>query len=142
MFCGIMLLLWGGAVLSATLLFREAGEQSVYLVPFHQIRVYLSGGNPEILRMLWMNTLLFVPLGIFLPELLLVKWSRRRKLLFVLAAGLALSTFIEVSQWYWQLGQAETDDVLANLIGAGIGYGFWWTSSKLEYLWKKDKNGS
>lgn len=119
----LWLVLWAYCVLKYTLFSRAASAQPVIWMPFHQLWQLLHGGNREILRMLWMNTLLFVPLGIFLPELLSEKWSDQGKLLFVLVTGLVLSASIELAQWHWQLGQAETDDVIANTLGTILGCG-------------------
>ena len=44
------------------------------------------------------------------------------KLTAVLAA-LLLSAGVELAQWRWQLGQAETDDCLANVLGGLLGSG-------------------
>ena len=87
----------------------------------HSLLSVLRGGNPEILRSAWMNGLLFVPLGMLLPELFPREWPLSRRLLVTGLASLVFSTGIELMQWCWTLGTAETDDVLANTLGAVIG---------------------
>lgn len=119
--CGVDALLWVIAILYVTLLSRSAGDGAVYLLPFHQLLSVLRGGNPEILRSAWMNVLLFVPLGILLPELFPADWPLSRKLFVTGLVSLAFSTGIEFMQWRWTLGTAETDDVLANTLGAVVG---------------------
>ncbi len=73
--------------------------------------------------MLWMNILLFVPLGIFLPELFPAQRRTRSKVVLTVGFAMLLSLGIELAQWHWQLGQAETDDVIANTLGALLGCG-------------------
>lgn len=119
--CGVGSLMWVIAILYVTLLSRNSGDGAVYLLPFHQLLSVLRGGNPEILRSAWMNVLLFVPLGILLPELFPRGWPLSRKLLVTGLASLVFSTGIELMQWCWTLGTAETDDVLSNTLGAVIG---------------------
>ena len=121
MVCGVAFLLWVIAILYVTLLSRSSGDGAVYLLPFHQLFSVLQGGNPEILRSAWMNVLLFVPLGMLLPELFPADWPLSRRLLAAALASQALSAGIELMQWRWTLGTAETDDVLANTLGAVIG---------------------
>ena len=41
----------------------------------------------------------------------------------ILLAALLLSAGVELAQWRWQLGQAETDDCLANVLGGLLGSG-------------------
>ena len=119
--CGVGALLWVIAILYVTLLSRSSGDGAVYLLPFHQLFSVLRGGNPEILRSAWMNVLLFVPLGMLLPELFPADWPLSRRLLAAALISLALSAGIELMQWRWVLGTAETDDVLANTLGALLG---------------------
>ena len=119
--CGVGTLLWIIAILYVTLLSRSAGDGAVYLLPFHQLLSVLRGGNPEILRSAWMNVLLFVPPGMLLPELFPADWPLSRRLLVTGLVSMSFSTGIELMQWCWTLGTAETDDVLANTLGAIIG---------------------
>lgn len=119
--CGACALLWVIAILYVTLLSRSAGDGAVFLLPFHQLLSVLRGGNPEILRSAWMNVLLFVPLGMLLPEPYPADWPLSRRLLVTGITSLVLSTGIELMQWCWTLGTAETDDVLANTLGALLG---------------------
>lgn len=135
--CFAVLLLWALIVLQATLFSRAPSVQAPIWLPFQQLCRLLHGGNREILRMLWMNMLLFVPAGMLLPELLPAKWDSRRNLVLTALAALLFSFGIEFSQWYWQLGQAETDDVIANTLGALLGYGISVLGNRI-ILQKKD----
>lgn len=82
-----------------------------------------------------MNVLLFVPLGMLLPELFPADCPLSRRLLVTGLTSLALSTGIELMQWCRTLGTAETDDVLANTLGALLGV----LGTHLGRAWLHDK---
>lgn len=91
------------------------------LTPFHTYRAYLAEPFEEILRMNFMNTILFLPAGMFLCELMPRRWNRWISVvLSVLLLG-ALSGGIEYVQFVRALGQAEIDDVIHNILGALLG---------------------
>ena len=94
-------------------------------VPFYTIRSQLRclfSGRPALVRYaivnLGGNTLLFVPLGFFLP-LCFKKLRRFRK---TLLAAAAIMTAVELLQLFTLRGYADIDDLLLNLIGTAIGY--------------------
>lgn len=60
-----------------------------------------------------MNILLFYPLGVFFGS----RWNRKR----IILLGTFLSLIIEMSQYFWNLGYAEVDDVINNTIGMALG---------------------
>ncbi len=91
------------------------------LTPFHTYRAYLEEPFEEILRMNFMNTVLFFPGGLFLCEALPAKWNRWIKMLLILVFLSALSVGIEYIQYAYALGQAEIDDVIHNVLGAFLG---------------------
>jgi glycopeptide antibiotics resistance protein len=62
-----------------------------------------------------MNILFFIPYGLLFP------WKDNWKRVFVTA--LILSVFIELSQFIFNLGWCEVDDVISNTLGAMIGWG-------------------
>ena len=62
-----------------------------------------------------MNILFFIPYGLLFP------WKDNWKRVFVTA--LVLSVFIELSQFIFNLGWCEVDDVISNTLGAMIGWG-------------------
>lgn len=121
--CAIGMACWILSVLWVTVLFREAKALPPIWMPFQQIYDLTHGGNPEILRSIWMNILLFIPGGVILPELFPAKWRNRSKVILTVILAMLLSLGIELAQWHWQLGQAETDDVIANTLGAFLGCG-------------------
>lgn len=119
--CGVLAGVWLLAVLQATIFSRSPGAYEVCLAPLEQLRQALRGGNRELLRSAWMNVLLFIPGGLSLAELLPVRWSAKRRFQLALGGLVLFSVGIEAVQWHWRLGQAETDDCLANALGAVLG---------------------
>lgn len=120
---GILFLLWLVAVTWNTVIGRDqiADFSASSLVPFHSYYTVFSGGNPELLRGNFMNVLLFYPAGLLACSLLPRAWKGRRKLLLVTLAFAVLSAGIEFCQYRFALGQAETDDVIHNALGAFLG---------------------
>lgn len=73
-----------------------------------------------------LNILFFIPYGLLFP------WKDDWKRVFVTA--LVLSIFIELSQFIFNLGWCEVDDVISNTLGAMIGYGIWWKANKRKIV--------
>lgn len=120
--CLVIFIIWMFVVLDITLFSRSVGKHEVYLMPFSQLKRYLSGENRELLRSFWMNVLMFAPCGFLLRELLPKSIPPAARFLLILGFAAGLSVIIEVEQWYRFLGEAETDDVIANATGAILGY--------------------
>lgn len=72
------------------------------------------------------NILFFIPFGILFPK---------RKWLWVLVGALTFSCLIEVTQYCFNFGWAEIDDVICNVLGALIGF---WIILVLEKHVKRD----
>lgn len=115
-----LFLLWAASVIYITLLRRGEGNGEIILTPFWSYREVLSGRNRELLRADLMNVLLFLPGGLALGELAPAHW-RRKKLALALVLGMVLSVFVEAMQALFQLGLAETDDVIHNTLGCLLG---------------------
>ena len=65
----------------------------------------------------FLNVLLFIPFGFFLPML----WNEFRSIRRILMAGFLTTSFIEISQIF--TGRAtDIDDIITNIIGTLIGY--------------------
>ena len=103
------------------------------LVPFHTIRKQLGLlADPEkfwlfrhALVNLGGNTVLFMPMGIFLPRLCRKLNSFRK----VLLAGTGIIIGIELTQVLTLVGRCDIDDLILNLIGIAAGYGIY------KWLW-------
>lgn len=108
----------------------------VNLIPFSSIGSMLNTLReyPR-LDVLWVviynlggNIVMLVPLGFFLPSL----WEKFRKFRTTLAAAAVIMSTVELTQLLTLRGFCEIDDLLLNLLGAAIGFGFW-------KLWQKIK---
>ena len=120
-FC--LLLLGLAAILWSTAWSRTPDEtaREAVLIPFYSYYTVLTGGEPELLRSNFMNILLFYPAGLFAAALLPRRWTLPKKLLCVAGLFAALSLGIECVQYAARIGQAETDDVIHNTLGALLG---------------------
>ena len=100
-------------ILVITLGTREpSGSQDFCFIPFVSVYRYLHGQS-EKLRESFMNLVLFYPLGLLLGSV-----SEKKR---IIGIGFFLSFGIEMAQFIWKLGYAETDDVLHNTLGVAIG---------------------
>lgn len=102
-----------------TLLIREPRGAGRVFIPelFWAIRVWMANPTIESKKesvQYLLNILFFIPYGLLFP------WKDNWKRVFVTA--LVLSVFIELSQFIFNLGWCEVDDVISNTLGAMIGY--------------------
>ena len=96
---------------------NSANSHIVNLVPFSSfVNAKLE---IELYRSMYMNVLLFMPLGLSLP----FAFSGRIKhcILLTLAIGVLISVGIEAVQYFFNLGRCEIDDVFMNALGVMIG---------------------
>lgn len=123
-------------IIRMTLWGREIGEREYELMPFHTFTT--MSYNNEALRTLLMNVALFLPLGLTLPYIFTWVKKNTQKWLCCVLVGCFLSVSIEVMQYYWAIGLAETDDVVCNTLGCALGVmadviaDQWSKKSKLE----------
>lgn len=106
-------------VLGVTLLFRSPmPARTIHLSPFWIYSVLGTAAHSDALKDIVHNLLLFLPFGALLaginPSL---KWYK------VLLIGLACSLSIEVLQYAFLRGDAQTDDLLHNTVSCLIGWG-------------------
>lgn len=113
-------------VIYRTVLSRNIGQYDVVLKPLAFIAQ--AQIQPEMYRSFFMNVLLFVPLGLSMPYILSKK-LHKRNVFITIGFGAVLSAAIEFLQYYYHLGRCETDDVIANTLGAAVG-----TLSYLLYI--------
>ena len=113
-----------GVVLSVMLILfytiygrKSFGQRIIVLTPF--VTFLRAKTEPEFYRMMYMNMLLFFPLGLSLPFALPDK-LRFRPLIAVIA-GLFLSVAIEAIQYGFIIGECEIDDVIMNTLGVLLG---------------------
>lgn len=67
------------------------------------------------------NVAMFVPLGFLLPWI----WDFFRKFWRHILLMAAIIIAVELSQYCFQLGTCDVDDLLLNVIGTSLGYCFW-----------------
>lgn len=107
-------------ILYATLMRRTAAARELILLPGNF--VLEAQRQPEVYRSLLMNVYLFVPFGLTLSaaQSAVGRMPWKSVLLTVLCAA-ALSCAVETAQYLGGFGRAETDDLLANALGAFLG---------------------
>ena len=108
------------AIVYTTLVSRSEPALAHEVMPFASFIKAIE--QPEMFRSMFMNIVLFMPLGITLP--FVFNKSSKRVLISVLI-GSALSLVVEFLQYAFLLGFAETDDVLCNTVGVFMGCGTW-----------------
>lgn len=119
----------------STVVFR--GVQSftyarLELVPFWTYRAVLNHTPGVSVWDIVLNVVLFLPLG-FLLKLLFRSLPLGKMLLISIACSLC----IEFSQYVFEKGIAQFDDVMHNTIGAGLGWGI---AKALVALTKRDSS--
>ena len=89
--------------------------------PFETIMAYITQvvnyDIPSVIENVFGNVILFIPygfLGLLYPKL--------NKFGYFLVAFFILINIIEFSQYYFQRGYADVDDVILNTVGAVIGF--------------------
>lgn len=112
----VLAVCWAAVVTAYTLFGRTESSSGLSLMPLQTYATVFSGGQRELLRSAFMNVLMFYPGG-----LLLLSLRPRWKIPILLAVLLIMSVAIEVLQYRYSLGFAETDDVLHNTLGAWLG---------------------
>lgn len=114
------------ALTYTTILGREGDTAEIELQPFYTF--IMAQSQVEYYRTFFMNVLLFVPLGLSMPYCL-SKNPRKWPVVLTTCFAFVFSVGIEFLQYYYHLGRCETDDVIANTLGAAVG-----TLSYLLYM--------
>lgn len=111
--CYVLLASYTILLLCHTVIFRHTSEQADYsFIPFAK---WVSGGS-ETWWEICLNIALFIPAGILLTCLLgKEKWK------LAIGVGALMSFVIELLQLILKRGMCETDDVIFNTLGCGIG---------------------
>jgi glycopeptide antibiotics resistance protein len=105
-------------ILFETIIGRPVTEEYKYnLLPFWSYLALTRGEGVNIWRCIYLNVLLFMPLGALLWFAL-----KDRRWLKVLIFSFALSMSIEIMQLVLRRGLCEFDDVFHNTLGCLLGY--------------------
>ncbi|MEV0027669.1 VanZ family protein [Nocardia sp. NPDC050793] len=95
-----------------------AAEGAVSAVPLRDLVATISDSPSSAVVQIGANTLLFVPLGFFLP----LRFPQFAGVARMTALGAAVSATLEIAQYVFDLGRVSSvDDVLMNAAGAGLG---------------------
>ena len=105
----------------------EQAAGHLNLIPFRTLRLFgelLVSGVRSYIRMavinLGGNVIMFIPLGFLLPRVFPHLTSLPR----VLLVTAVLITAVEITQLFTLVGSCDIDDLILNIIGSAIGYGF------------------
>lgn len=121
-------------ILMITLFSREGTYQRTpELLPLWSWLEVFRHRNWELLHQIFLNVLVFVPLGALLCCCM---WIRKTTypLLTIWLLGLGLSACIEVSQLIFHLGLFEWDDMIHNSLGCFLG------GLAVLVIWRKSNN--
>ncbi len=124
-------------ILEITILNRTPHASArLNLEPFRLLRIALRQKR-ELIRSILLNVFLFAPFGSATVNLLPDRRSVRRRVLLTCLIGGFASAFVELAQFRSMLGDAETDDLICNTLGALIGalslpIGRWLRSKVIE----------
>lgn len=95
------------------------GYESVNLIPFETIRLYLSG-NADLLISIYNlagNIALFVPFGLYYRYII-----KKPNFVQIMLVTIASISIIETLQFLTHRGSLDVDDLILNVLGMSIGY--------------------
>lgn len=124
LFYAVLILLCFGVLRDAD----PSGERVWRLIPFEQIRSYLSAGGTGTLYFVG-NLLILAPVG-FYAAIYRPRWRWWGQLL----AGLGCSVLLELLQFALNSGVASVDDILLSAVGVTVGILLKWLLDLLRRL--------
>ncbi len=92
------------------------------MIPFREIKKVMETGQVEDMEHFLLNVLMFVPMGFLIP---MINRKIFDKATFAFLFGFVSTTLIESIQLVFHLGHCDVDDLIANTLGALIGFGIW-----------------
>lgn len=107
------------AVILYATLFRTEIGRNLILQPFNT--VVRAQKNREAYREALMNVILFIPIGVTLPNILPKRFKTGQRIAVTLLIAVLFSIALESCQYIFSRGTTETDDVITNTIGALAG---------------------
>ena len=111
----ILYLLMTGYV---TIFSRRGRVQTDILLSFDSIEEALNRHSLEPLQHLWLNVVLFMPMGALFAA---IDPPRLARFGIVLPLGMLLTTTIETTQLLLRIGQCDLEDLAANTLGSCLG---------------------
>lgn len=128
----VLFVVYFAVVLYLTVFMRIGSvDTSIVTVPFDDLTRAITERDPALVTHMALNVLMFVPFGYLVPAMnpkYFRKWS------FAMLGGLVASTVIEGTQMIFSLGQSDVDDIIANTLGAVVGY------ILIRFIWQFRKN--
>ena len=131
----IVFLVWFGVMLYLTLFSRMGSRDRTYtmMTPFRGITEAIRERSLAPLEHGFLNVLLFVPFGYLIP---CVNPGCLRRAGFAVLGGIVASTLIEGLQMICGLGYCDIDDIIANALGAALGYGLYCLQKQIQKNWR------
>ncbi len=122
-YCVVMLWLLFGQRMN-----QQPSAKSMNLIPLDTLKLYanlMQSNSGYLVRHAYVNlvgnVVMFIPLGIFLPQI----WVKLRGFFKVLALTALIVIVVEGLQYLTALGSCDIDDIILNIPGAMLGYIFW-----------------
>ena len=103
-----------------TLFSRDGTSSTKILFGFYKIQSAFTTGSVEPLGHVLQNIALFLPFGFCMAGCCPKKSDR---ILYVLVAGIVFTTSIESIQYVLRIGECDLEDLVANALGAVLGWG-------------------
>ena len=120
--CGGLLSLNCSFVFVMTLFRGSVGTDFGFRVkPFESYYIAFVEENMEVMLQIIINIVMFIPIGFLLP----CCFRLYEKYRYVLITTVIVSILIELFQLIFKIGLFETDDIINNVSGAIIGFGFY-----------------
>ena len=116
-----------------TIFSRSEGHSRAILLRMDSFQEAIRNKSLEPLNHVMLNAAMFIPIGILFP---LINPERLGHILYVGPLGLTMSTLIEATQMFFQIGQCDAEDIVANTAGAVIGvilFKLYWLLFKNRY---------
>lgn len=101
-----------------TVFSRRGHVQTDILLSFDSIEEAINRHSLQPLQHLWLNIVMFVPIGALFA---VIDPPRLARLSVILPLGMLLTTLIETTQLLLRNGQCDLEDLVANTLGACIG---------------------
>ena len=128
----ILFLVYFAVVLYLTIFMRIGSvDTSIVTTPFDDLKNAIQYRDPAMVQHMVLNVLMFVPFGYLIPAM---NPENLKRCSFAFLGGIVCSTVIEGAQMIFSLGQSDIDDIIANSIGAVIGY------LLVRFVWQFQKN--
>lgn len=128
----VLFLVYFAVVLYLTVFMRIGSvDTSIVTTPFDDLTEAITQRDPALVMHMVLNIVMFIPFGFLVPAMN-PKYFRRWS--FAMLGGLVASTLIEGTQMIFSLGQSDVDDIIANTLGAVVGYIF------IRFIWQFQKN--